>query len=164
MATYNTALKKSNFFSQEQRRVTDPDAWYCILNPSPTTLPSVLNLRKVVWNGMKYGLGAVVPQNLVNSTPLLSDPTISHVRHSINVNDFLNILNSFNLPFLSLTDTFIIIIIIAHIYNAPNTTFLGAEHIITPVIGFRLTCTQGMHILHSLGSIPASRHFTSATC
>ena len=25
----------------------------------------------------------------------------------------------------------IIIIIIAHIYNAPNTTFLGAEHIIT---------------------------------
>ena len=56
----------------------------------------------------------------------------------------------------------LLIIIIAHIYNAPNTLFLGAEHIITPVIGFRLTRTQGMHILHSLGSISASRHFTSA--
>ena len=33
----------------------------------------------------------------------------------------------------------IILIIIAHIYNAPNTLFLGATHIIIPVIGFRLT-------------------------
>ena len=42
--------------------------------------------------------------------------------------------------------------------------FLGAVHNITPVIGFGLTRTQGMHILHSLGSILASRYFTSATC
>ena len=35
---------------------------------------------------------------------------------------------------------------------------------ITPVIGFRLSHTQCMHTLHSLGSIPARRHFTSATC
>ena len=33
----------------------------------------------------------------------------------------------------------VIIMIIAHIYNAPNTLFLGAAHTITPVIGFRLT-------------------------
>ena len=59
---------------------------------------------------------------------------------------------------------YVIIIIIAHICNAPNTLFLGAVHIITPVIGFRLTRTQCMRILHSMGSIPASRHFKSATC
>ena len=56
----------------------------------------------------------------------------------------------------------IIIIIIDHIYNAPNTLFLGTVYIITLVIGFRLTRTYCMHILHSLGSILASRHFTSA--
>ena len=36
-------------------------------------------------------------------------------------------------------------------------------YIITPVIGFMLTRTQCMYILHSLGSIPARRHFYKRT-
>ena len=47
-----------------------------------------------------------------------------------------------------------------HWYNdVPKALY---RYIITPVIGFRLTCTQCMHIFHSLVSIPASHHFTSA--
>lgn len=57
------------------------------------------------------------------------------------------------------------IIIKDHVYNWPNTLFLGAVYIIiiTPIIGFRLTCKQRMHIIHSLGSIPASGHFYKRT-
>ena len=36
-------------------------------------------------------------------------------------------------------------------------------YIINPVIGFRLTRTQFMRILHSRGSIPARRHFYKRT-
>ena len=108
-------------------------------------------------------------RGIVQLNHLVEKGHVKSVKYFMNLgmkgNNLLMIIDVYDaIPRLWKDDSgLIIIIIIAHIYNAPNTTFLGAEHIITPVIGFRLTRTQGMHILHSLGSIPASRHFTSAT-
>ena len=50
------------------------------------------------------------------------------------------------------------IIIIAHIYNVPNTLFLGAAHIITQVIGFRLT----RNTMYAHFPLPGDH--SSATC
>ena len=47
------------------------------------------------------------------------------------------------------------------LYSAfPNYDQSASQCIITPVIGFRINSTLRVHFLHSLGSIPASRHFT----
>lgn len=40
------------------------------------------------------------------------------------------------------------------------TTHLSTVTGTSQVIGFRVACTQCMHFLYSLGSIPGSRHFT----
>ena len=39
---------------------------------------------------------------------------------------------------------------------------IASRCIITPVIGFKINSALRVHFLHSLGSIPASRHFTGA--
>ena len=49
------------------------------------------------------------------------------------------------------------------LYSAfPNYDQSASQCIITPVIGFRHNSALRVHFLHSLGSIPASRRFTSA--
>ena len=56
----------------------------------------------------------------------------------------------------------IIIMIITVFYIA--LFLLRSKHftIITPVIGFRINSALRVHFLHSMGSIPASRHLTGA--
>ena len=46
------------------------------------------------------------------------------------------------------------------LYSAfPNYDQSASHGIITPFIGFRINSALRVHFLHSLGSIPASRHF-----
>ena len=50
------------------------------------------------------------------------------------------------------------------LYSAfPNYHQSTSQCIITPVIGFRINSALQVHFLHSLGSIPASRHFQART-
>ena len=76
---------------------------------------------------------------------------------------------SFNKHITILFGENVLIIIIASSYIAlfrtegPLKALYRYIYIITPVIGFRLTRTQCMHILHSLGSIPARRLFYKRT-